>query len=406
MKVAHDTNRLKMLVAIASFGEKNLDCLKRIIERYRAMALDVDVVVTAEAPKSVDLGVEVVAGTPTKNPHSLPFAHKKLFADNMDRYDLFVYTEDDIDVSEANIRAFVRLSKVLEPTEIAGFVRYEIGRDGTRSLPDVHGRFHWRPESVRRRAGYVIAEFTNEHAGFYILTKEQLRGAVASGAFLSRPYEGRYEMLESAATDVRQLRIPKSHRHLPSRRNHQGVSNGSSSGAAIWHSHCFGRRRIADAGGACWTDAAHENAGRPNRCHCRGDMRVGLRRQRYPQFPRRTTLRNPAVFRLSCARQDIGRAAMASGGAPSPYRRRHQTGPARVRPYIIRRRSPVHVMLSPTASRKSRPRFRAAAGWKRSFPVSSRVQIARSAGGKDEFETGLPPLPQDDSLHPPMCSEM
>jgi SAM-dependent methyltransferase len=192
----------RVLVAIASYGEKNLGCLKQLIEKYRRMSLQVDIVVTSEAPKSIELGVDVIVGTPTKNPRSLPFAHKRLFAERADKYDLFVYTEDDIDVREESLREFVGITAALAPDEIAGFVRYEVGPDGMRYMPDIHGRFRWRPESVRRRGGYVVAEFTNEHAGFYVVTRDQLARALASGAFLSEPYEGRYEMLESAATDI------------------------------------------------------------------------------------------------------------------------------------------------------------------------------------------------------------
>jgi 2-polyprenyl-3-methyl-5-hydroxy-6-metoxy-1,4-benzoquinol methylase len=46
-----------------------------------------------------------------------------------------------------------------------------------------------------------VAEFSNEHAGFYILTRAQLKRAIASGGFLKAPYEGRYGLPETAATD-------------------------------------------------------------------------------------------------------------------------------------------------------------------------------------------------------------
>src|SRR5208337_2196665 len=122
-------------------------------------------------------------------------------ADGVDRYDLFVYSEDDMEVTEANIQAFLRATAELAPAEIAGFLRYEVSESGTRSLPDAHGGYHWRPESVKRRGSYTIAEFTNEHAGFYNLTQTQLKKAIQSGGFLRAPYEGRYGMLETAATD-------------------------------------------------------------------------------------------------------------------------------------------------------------------------------------------------------------
>jgi hypothetical protein len=168
-------HRVRVLVAIASFGEKNLEFLRKIIRDYRSMAMDVHLVVNSEAPKNLDAGVKVIVGFPGRNPHSLPFAHKRIFSENIDRYDLFVYSEDDIGVKEQSIHAFLRATADLEPDEIAGYVRYEIGKDGSFSLPDVHGRFHWKPESVRRRGSYTVAEFTNEHAGFYILTQAQLR---------------------------------------------------------------------------------------------------------------------------------------------------------------------------------------------------------------------------------------
>lgn len=194
-------DRVRVLVAIASFGEKNIEFLRHIIRDYRSMNMDIDVVVNSDAPKHLEAGVKVIVGFPGRNPHSLPFAHKRIFAENIDRYDLFVYSEDDIGVNEQSIREFLRATIDLEPDEIAGYLRYEIGQDGTVSLPDVHGPFHWKPESVRRRGSYTVAEFTNEHAGFYVLTQSQLRRAIASGKYLCRPYHGRYGMLETAATD-------------------------------------------------------------------------------------------------------------------------------------------------------------------------------------------------------------
>lgn len=192
---------MRVLVAIASFGTKNLDFLRAIICSYRNMSMHVDLVVNSEAPKDLGEGIQVIVGLPGKHPHSLPFAHKRIFADNIDRYDLFIYSEDDIGVTEQSIRAFITATASLEPDELAGHLRYEVGKNGRRFLPDVHGPFHWRPESIRCRGNYTIAEFTNEHAGFYILTQAQLRRAMDSGMYLRPAYEGQYGMLETAATD-------------------------------------------------------------------------------------------------------------------------------------------------------------------------------------------------------------
>lgn len=193
--------RPRVLAAIASFGTRNIGYLQRMIQNYRALPFPVDVVVLSEAPKDLPVGVKIAIGLPSANPWSLPFAHKPLFAENIDNYDLFIYSEDDIGVSEANIRAFLAAGSVLHDDEIAGFLRYEKDSSGTIWMPDAHSMFRWDPQSVVERGGQVFAQYSNEHAAFYVMTQAQLRRAVTSGGFLREPYEAKYDMLCAAATD-------------------------------------------------------------------------------------------------------------------------------------------------------------------------------------------------------------
>ncbi len=44
-------------------------------------------------------------------------------------------------------------------------------------------------------AGETYAQFTNAHSACYILTRDQLRRAIASGGFMTEPYAGEYDML-------------------------------------------------------------------------------------------------------------------------------------------------------------------------------------------------------------------
>jgi 2-polyprenyl-3-methyl-5-hydroxy-6-metoxy-1,4-benzoquinol methylase len=192
---------MRILVAIASYGTRNDQYLAELIRRYRAMPYAVDVVVLSNISKQVGPGVEVLVGLPTKDPWSLPFGHKKLFADRINDYDLFIYSEDDTPLSERNIEAFLKVTEILPEDEITGFVRGETGRDGTRHFCDVFGPFHWDLTSVRKRAGYTFAFFTNEHSACYALTQNQLRRAISSGGFLVAPHAEKYDLLVTAATD-------------------------------------------------------------------------------------------------------------------------------------------------------------------------------------------------------------
>jgi len=192
---------VRILAAIANYGTKNQQYLDRLIDEYRSMSFDIDIIVLSDIPKNLGRDIEVKVGLPARNPWSLPFAHKKIFAERAQDYDLFIYSEDDTLVKQRNIEAFLQVTKVLLKNEIAGFLRYEEDADGKRYCTPVHAYYHWVPGSVKSVGEYTFAYFTNEHSACYILTQDQLKRAIASGGYLVGPHEGRYDMLCTASTD-------------------------------------------------------------------------------------------------------------------------------------------------------------------------------------------------------------
>jgi SAM-dependent methyltransferase len=193
---------MRILVAVANYGIKNDGYLSRVLSEYRSMPYEIDVVVTTNVRKDVGKHVEVVVGLPSKNPYSLPFAHKSIFAQRKDTYDLFIYTEDDILITQSNIEAFLRVTSILPPAELVGFFRQEQYSDGRRYYPDAHAFYRWMPNSIKAIGNHTFARFTNEHSGCYALTRAQLAQAIASGGFLVPPHEHKYGLLETAATDL------------------------------------------------------------------------------------------------------------------------------------------------------------------------------------------------------------
>jgi SAM-dependent methyltransferase len=192
----------KILVVIASYGSANDRYLAEVIRKYQSMSFLVDVVIHSNTGKTSMPGVEVIVGVPTRDAMSLPFASRKTFAQRVNDYDLFIYTEDDILITEDNVRAFLKLSGFVSNDEIVGMFRFEVSPAGKKYYPDVHRRFRWDASSVRNVEEYCFAYFSNEHSGCYILTQKQLRRAIVSGGFVVPPHRGKYTMLETAATDV------------------------------------------------------------------------------------------------------------------------------------------------------------------------------------------------------------
>lgn len=192
---------MKILVTIANYGTKNDVYLRRLIEEYRALPHEVDIVVLANSPKDVEGATEVIVHSPVGDPWTFPFAHKAIFAARVDQYDLFIYSEDDTLITGRNIEAFLQATTVLKDNEIAGFLRIENTSEGRTSVSTINGHFRWDVTSVVRRGQLTFAFFTNEHAACYLLTRQQLRRAIESGGFLVQPHESKYDLLVTAATD-------------------------------------------------------------------------------------------------------------------------------------------------------------------------------------------------------------
>lgn len=193
---------MKILVAIACYGTKNLKYLEILLSEYRRMAFQIDIVVLSNEPRDLGPKVEVLVGLPVRNPWSLPFAHKPLFAARRKDYDLFIYTEDDVLITEQNIRAFLQTTEVLPPAYLAGFMRYEVAPGGKKYYSTMHGHYHWEPDSVMRLKPFTFARYTNDHSGCFMLTRQQLAKALASGGFMLGFRKGRYGYPETAATDI------------------------------------------------------------------------------------------------------------------------------------------------------------------------------------------------------------
>jgi SAM-dependent methyltransferase len=192
----------RVLVAIANHGVKNRRFLDLLLAEYRSMSrYQLDIVVNSNLPKELGDDVEVRVGLPSADPWSLPFAHKRLFAERAEDYDLYIYSEDDTLLKECHIDAFVRATGLLPEDRIAGFMRYEVDETGRKTFSGMHSHFHWEARSVSSRGGEFFARHTNDHAACYILTRGQLRKAIASGGYLLAPERRGYGMPETAATD-------------------------------------------------------------------------------------------------------------------------------------------------------------------------------------------------------------
>lgn len=192
---------MRILVCIASYGVKNQHYLEYILENYRKISFDTELVVVSDHPRQLGKDVEVKVGLPNRNPHSLPFEHKRIFFNKADEFDLYIYSEDDILITENNIKNFLKLTNILPIDTISGFIRYEVDFYENKYCPDVITYYNWVINSVEKHGNELFAQFGNQHSAAYILTKKQLQNAINSSGYLVGPHKGDYDLECSAATD-------------------------------------------------------------------------------------------------------------------------------------------------------------------------------------------------------------
>ena len=120
-----------------------------------------------------------------KNSMELPLTTRQTIYENKENYDLFIFTENDILITEKNIDAFLKATKILPEKYIAGFFRYEKYKKGL-FFPDDHNPHKWDKKSVFKIGDYVFAHFRNVHQACYVLTKEQLNQVIKNFDFVKK----------------------------------------------------------------------------------------------------------------------------------------------------------------------------------------------------------------------------
>jgi len=174
----------RVLVAVINYGKANDGFMPEILGHYRAMPWAVDIVVYTNEPKDWGPGVETRVGVPDRGPLYLPMEHRKLFMERRGRYDLYLFTEDDIAITAGHLRAFAETAAACDEHTVPGFLRYELDEAGQMSVDSLHSYNSWKPMSARAFGGEVWVELDHNHSAAYVLDDRHLSRAIASGRFL------------------------------------------------------------------------------------------------------------------------------------------------------------------------------------------------------------------------------
>jgi hypothetical protein len=184
---------MKIKVAIANYGEGQLGYLKQVISEFNSYKkYEVDITVYTTIP--LDTKHKMYPDSIGTN---LPYVCRKDMAAAVDEFDLFLYNENDMLITEENIDAFLEHQSTLPSNMVSGFIRYEL-RDGVKVLVDMNT---WWGKLVCKDFGDNFT-VTNLHQGGWLLTKEQLKTCINSNKFVMDVHHGRGGALEQGASDA------------------------------------------------------------------------------------------------------------------------------------------------------------------------------------------------------------
>jgi hypothetical protein len=138
------------------------------------------------------------------NPRHLTWEHKRFIRPWMEtaspEEDFFVYIEDDIALSNENVRYFIRNRQRLSSSSlIPGFLRYEL-KDDEKRLVDVMYPEYWERDRTRKIDGTLYHSCINPYWAGFILDLALAREYVASRSFTMKDSEFvRWNVQERAA---------------------------------------------------------------------------------------------------------------------------------------------------------------------------------------------------------------
>jgi len=163
----------KLCIFISHFGTDH-SYLKRLLEEfetYNAKEILVNIYCTdkeiSNIHKPSKIGIKYKYFNESIG-HDLVNQYKNDLVKFVDNFDLFMYSEDDILITEENIKCFLEWKDILFSNEICGFLRYE-EKNGEKYFIDMHHSF----PSLKHKTSNLFS-IHNLHQGCWILTKKQL----------------------------------------------------------------------------------------------------------------------------------------------------------------------------------------------------------------------------------------
>ena len=164
---------MKVLAVLVNYGDEQLSYLEYVVRELNSFKkYNVTVVVNSNIPLDI-VGIDKVNVFELDDYQFLPLTCRKVIWENRNKFDVFIYGENDHFFKEKHIDNQLEYAKIIPKNRITGLMQYEEDETG-KYYPGYHFDFEWDFNSVEVYGGKKFAHFTNVHQATFILTNEQL----------------------------------------------------------------------------------------------------------------------------------------------------------------------------------------------------------------------------------------
>lgn len=193
-----DNKLPKVIAVLVNYGEEQISYLEQVVYQLKSFQkYDVTVIVNSNIPLSIH-GIDKVNVIALDDYQLLPLTCRKTIWENKDKYDFFLYGENDHLFLEKHLDNHIHYSKILPKNRITGLIQIEKDKEEI-YYPGYHSgkgyHFEWDFKSVEVYQGKKFAHFTNLHQATFIVTKAQLLQIGKNIDFLALVDESENEMV-------------------------------------------------------------------------------------------------------------------------------------------------------------------------------------------------------------------
>lgn len=136
---------------------------------------EVTIVVDTNSDKELNFNAEIQVHPNLEHPFHLTWMHRQHFKDNIDRYDVFMYLEDDMYLPYKNYLNYLENFKILFPKYIPSFVRIETKRENgisTEYVTDITVKQQLKTVEI---GGKQFTNLQQPYHGFWIMPQDALK---------------------------------------------------------------------------------------------------------------------------------------------------------------------------------------------------------------------------------------